>query len=84
MSEKDLADGRRLAATSRGEGTFGLTKKDKLKAGKASAKALMSGTKAATLRDTIRSTWDKGAKKAKSKSMASFDKEKVSKGGYKK
>ena len=35
--------GRALANTSRGEGTFGLTNADKLKAGRAAAKALISG-----------------------------------------
>lgn len=40
---------------------------------------------AASLRSTIRSSWDKNRKNAKSKSMKEFDpkaKQKVSKGGY--
>lgn len=44
-------------------------------------------TPAETLRATIRRSWSKGRKKAKSKSLRDFDadaKEKVSKKGYKK
>ena len=97
MSSKELAIGRNLANTSRGEGTFGLTKKDKLAAGRASAKALMEGTRKTnmskedkkptdmTLQETIRANWEKGRKKAKSKSMKNFDlkaKSAASKGGY--
>lgn len=36
--------GRNLANTSRGEGTFGLTNADKLRAGKAAARNLIAGT----------------------------------------
>ena len=36
--------GRNLANTSRGQGTFGLTNKDKLKAGRAAASNLIAGT----------------------------------------
>jgi hypothetical protein len=44
-----------------------------------------ASTPAASLRSTIRSSWDKNRKNAKSKSMKEFDskaKKKVSKGGY--
>lgn len=36
--------GRNLANTSRGQGTFGITDEDKLKAGRESARLLLEGT----------------------------------------
>ena len=64
-SEGDVKinDGRNLANTSRGQGTFGLTNKDKLKAGKAAAKALMTG--AAINAKKARDEHEKGTKRSK-------------------